>query len=179
LAPACALQPVRGQVEWGRMVQGLCLPEAPVNGDGHLIADVPGPDGPAWFVGATFDRDSTDATPRSADTAFNRERLARLLPAAAARLDDQFATGATGTWSGVRCASADRRPLVGPLAPGSADGAWLCTALGSRGLSFAALCAELLAAQWHGEPLPLPAKLAAALGTQRAWPGSDRQAPVI
>jgi tRNA 5-methylaminomethyl-2-thiouridine biosynthesis bifunctional protein len=39
--------------------------------------------------------------------------------------------------------------------------------LGSRGLSFAALCAELLAAQWHAEPLPLPATLAKALGTQR------------
>ena len=179
LAPAYPLQPVRGQVESGRMVDGLGLPEAPVNGDGHLIADVPGPEGPRWFVGATFDRDSTDATPRSADTAFNRERLARLLPAAAARLDGQFATGTTRAWSGVRCASADRRPLVGPLGPGPAGGAWLCTALGSRGLSFAALCAELLAAQWHGEPLPLPAKLAAALGTQRAWPESDRQAPVI
>ena len=36
------------------------------------------------------------------------------------------------------------------------------------GLSFAALCAELLAAQWHGEPLPLAATLAKALGTERA-----------
>ena len=59
----------------------------------------------------------------------------------------------------------DRRPLVGPL---NEDGLWACTALGSRGLSFAALCAELLAAEWHGEPLPLPANLAKALGTQRA-----------
>ncbi|MDN8615853.1 FAD-dependent 5-carboxymethylaminomethyl-2-thiouridine(34) oxidoreductase MnmC [Variovorax ginsengisoli] len=176
LAPEYPLQPVRGQVESGRMTDGLGLPEAPVNGDGHLIADVPGPEGPGWFVGATFDRDSTDAAPRSADTAFNRERLARLLPETAARLDGQFATGATRTWTGVRCASADRRPLVGPLGPGTADGVWLCTALGSRGLSFAALCAELLAAQWHGEPLPLQAKLAAALGTQRAWRESGRQA---
>jgi tRNA 5-methylaminomethyl-2-thiouridine biosynthesis bifunctional protein len=39
-------------------------------------------------------------------------------------------------------------------------------------MSFAALCAELLAARWHGEPLPLPAKLASALDTQRAQPSS-------
>ncbi|MDM0020166.1 FAD-dependent 5-carboxymethylaminomethyl-2-thiouridine(34) oxidoreductase MnmC [Variovorax saccharolyticus] len=173
LAPAYPLQPVRGQVEWGRMADTQRLPEAPVNGDGHLIAGVPTADGRLWLAGATFDRDSTDAAPRAADTAFNRERLARLLPEAAAQLDAAFASGATGTWTGVRCASADRRPLVGPLSSGSADGIWLCTALGSRGLSFATLCAELLAAQWHAEPLPLPIKLAQALDARRATePGS-------
>jgi tRNA 5-methylaminomethyl-2-thiouridine biosynthesis bifunctional protein len=39
--------------------------------------------------------------------------------------------------------------------------------MGSRGLTFSALCAELLAAHWHGEPLPLPATLARALDTRR------------
>ena len=39
--------------------------------------------------------------------------------------------------------------------------------MGSRGLTFAALCAELLAAHWHGEPLALPATLARALDTRR------------
>ena len=39
--------------------------------------------------------------------------------------------------------------------------------MGSRGLSFAVLCAELLAARWHGEPLPLPVALAQALDTAR------------
>jgi tRNA 5-methylaminomethyl-2-thiouridine biosynthesis bifunctional protein len=36
------------------------------------------------------------------------------------------------------------------------------TAMGSRGLTFSALCAELLAAQLHAEPLPMEARLAAA-----------------
>jgi len=67
----------------------------------------------------------------------------------------------------VRCASGDRRPLVGPADPMQPQGPWVCTALGSRGLSFAALCAELLAAHWHGEPLPLPATMARALDTRR------------
>lgn len=170
LAPGYPLQPVRGQVEWGRMADTLRLPDAPVNGDGHLIAGVPSAEGRLWFAGATFDRDSIDLAPRTADTAFNRERLARLLPEAAAHLDAEFAAGKTATWTGVRCASADRRPLVGPLWPDGKDGEdgiWLCTALGSRGLSFAVLCAELLAAHWHAEPLPLPIKLAQALDTRR------------
>jgi tRNA 5-methylaminomethyl-2-thiouridine biosynthesis bifunctional protein len=52
---------------------------------------------------------------------------------------------------------------VGRLQPGL----WTSAALGSRGLTFAALAAELLAARLHGEPLPLPVKLAAALDAAR------------
>ena len=164
-APALPLQPVRGQVAWGPVPDdSTLLPATPVNGDGHLIAHVPGEHGeaPMWLAGATFDRDSTSLEPTEADSAANRERLARLHPAAAGALTD----GESHTWVGVRCASGDRRPLVGPVDAGDA-GLWACTALGSRGLSFAALCAELLAAQWHAEPLPLPVALAKALGTQR------------
>lgn len=167
LAPGFPLQPVRGQVAWGYAREDLRLPPTPVNGDGHLIAQVPDGDGLLWLAGATFDRDSDDPSPRATDTEVNRVRLARLHPEAAARLAPAFARGEVHAWAGVRCASGDRRPLVGPLSPESADGIWLCTALGSRGLSFAALCAELLAARWHAEPMPLPEKLAAALGTTR------------
>ena len=167
LAPLHPLQAVRGQVEWGLQPAGIRLPVAPVNGEGHLIAGVPGPAGALWLAGATFDRDSEDLAPRTADAAFNRERLGRLHPAAAEALADSFVDGSSRSWTGVRCASADRRPLVGPL-NSTDETVWLCTALGSRGLSFAALCAELLAARWHAEPLPLPDKLARALDARRA-----------
>ncbi|WP_432731631.1 FAD-dependent 5-carboxymethylaminomethyl-2-thiouridine(34) oxidoreductase MnmC [Variovorax sp. W6] len=169
-APALPLQPVRGQVAWGPMPHddSDALPSTPINGDGHLVAHVPGERGeaPIWLAGATFDRDSTSLDPTEADSTANRERLMRLHPAAAEVLAAVFERGESQAWVGVRCASGDRRPLVGPVAP-EAPGLWACTALGSRGLSFAALCAELLAAQWHAEPLPLPAALAKALGTQR------------
>ncbi|MDM0089162.1 MULTISPECIES: FAD-dependent 5-carboxymethylaminomethyl-2-thiouridine(34) oxidoreductase MnmC [unclassified Variovorax] len=162
-APALPLQPVRGQVAWGTSAGPLAA--TPVNGDGHLIPQVPGPDGTwRWLSGATYERGSTDTTPREADHAANRAQLERLHPATAAALADGFDQATP--WAGIRCASADRRPLVGPLAAEQA-GLWVCTALGSRGLSFAALCAELLAAQWHGEPLPLSNALAKALSTQR------------
>lgn len=166
-APTLPLQPVRGQVAWGAMPDDANLPATPINGDGHLIPRVPHGEGPSiWLAGATFDRDSTDLSPNAADSEANRERLARLHPASAAALAPSFAQDAVDTWVGIRCASGDRRPLVGPLTAGDTS-LWACTALGSRGLSFAALCAELLAAQWHAEPLPLPATLAKALGTQR------------
>jgi tRNA 5-methylaminomethyl-2-thiouridine biosynthesis bifunctional protein len=167
-APALPLQPVRGQLAWG-LVSGAsvagALPAVPLNGDGHLIAGVPEPDGALlWLAGATYDRDRTDLAPDPADAAANRARLERLAPAAAAALAPAFAGGEARAWVGVRCASGDRRPLAGPLGE---PGLWTCTALGSRGLSFAALCAELIAARWHGEPLPLPARMAEALCTSR------------
>ncbi len=166
LAPALPLQPVRGQVEWGH-AEGAALPAMPVNGDGHLIAHVPDAEGALWLTGATFDRDRCDLSPRAADTAANRARLLRLDPGAAGSLAPDFDRGCTQTWVGVRCASADRRPLVGPLDESALPGVWVSTAMGSRGLSFAALCAELLAARWHGEPLPLPTTLSNALDTRR------------
>uniref|UniRef100_UPI001BD2FCBE FAD-dependent oxidoreductase n=1 Tax=Variovorax sp. dw_954 TaxID=2720078 RepID=UPI001BD2FCBE len=174
-APSLPLQPVRGQVQWGRLPPGTDLPQIPINGDGHLIAGVPDGDGALWLTGATFDRDSVDLAPRPADTEANRERLARLHPQAAAALASAFAGGIEDAtpWTGVRCASGDRRPLVGPLPgplpdplPGQ-PALWVCTSLGSRGLTFAALCAELLAAHWHAEPLPLAAAMAQALDTRR------------
>lgn len=166
-APTQPLQPVRGQVAWGRVGDLQALPAVPVNGDGHLIARVPHDAGAIWLSGATFDRDRADLAPAEADARANRAQLARLHPGAAALLAPAFDGGRVQAWVGVRCASADRRPLVGPMDMADPDGPWLCTALGSRGLSFAVLCAELLAAQWHAEPLALPAKLAAALGTAR------------
>ena len=152
LAPAMPLQPVRGQLAWGRMAADMRLPPMPINGDGHLIAHVPDPGGPLWLTGATFDRDNGEASLRSDDTESNRERLARLHPEAARQLAPLFERGELEAWAGVRCASSDRRPLVGPRDAEAPGGIWLCTAMGSRGLSFAALCAELLAARWHGEP---------------------------
>jgi tRNA 5-methylaminomethyl-2-thiouridine biosynthesis bifunctional protein len=117
----------------------------------------------AWLCGASYQRDDTDAAPRSQDHADNLERLRALLPDVASRLAPAFASGDVQAWTGVRCVSADRRPLAGQLAPGL----WASTAMGSRGLSFAVLCAELIAARLHAEPLPLGRRMAAALGIER------------
>jgi tRNA 5-methylaminomethyl-2-thiouridine biosynthesis bifunctional protein len=158
------LQPVRGQVSWGDHRAGANFPPFPVNGNGHLIANVPLGDGFAWFCGSSYQRGDTDLAPRLADHQYNFERLSALLPEAAKEVSDAFAHGSVRAWTGVRCASADRRPLVGELEPGL----WVSTAMGSRGLTFAPLCAELLAGRLHGEPLPLERRLAEALDVARA-----------
>jgi len=153
------LLPVRGQVSWAEQEAGQRLPPFPVNGNGHFIAQVPLGDARAWFCGSTFDRGDTDTTPRPADHAANLERLRALLPAVAQQLEPAFAAGSVNAWAGIRCASSNRRPLLGEVQPGL----WVSTAMGSRGLTFAVVCAELLAARLHGEPLPLELKLADAL----------------
>ena len=156
------LGPVRGQVSWSHDREGieaLC----PVNGNGHFLPDVPLPGGRAWLSGSTYGRGDANRDERAQDHAANLGRLQSLLPAAAAALAPRVDAGAVHAWTGVRCASSDRRPLVGRID----EGLWVTTAMGSRGLTFSLLCAELLAARLHGEPLPLERKLADALDAAR------------
>jgi tRNA 5-methylaminomethyl-2-thiouridine biosynthesis bifunctional protein len=165
LVAGLTLQPVRGQVTWALHGAGLRLPPFPVNGDGSFIPSLPTPEGPAWICGASFERGDSELAAREQDQQDNLHRLRRLLPAVSGAID---ATSHTlRAWTGIRCASTDRRPLVGPVRDDGADGLWLSTAMGSRGLTFAALAAELIAARIHGEPLPLARKLALALDPRR------------
>ena len=157
-----SLQPVRGQVSWAAQPTGR-LPPFAVNGNGHFIPGVPVGDATAWFCGSTFQRGDTELAPREADHEVNLRRLHALLPAVAGRVEPEFTHGRVQAWTGVRCASNDRRPLLGEVEPGL----WVSTAMGSRGLTFAVLCAELLAARLHGEPLPVERRLAAALDLAR------------
>ncbi len=171
--PPPTLNPVRGQVSWAPHAASPpalppLLPAHALNGHGHFIPCAPVGGEPAWFCGSTYGRGEQDTAPRAADHAANLQRLQALAPQLGAALAPLFDTGRVQTWTGVRCTSRDRRPLVGEWAPGL----WLSTALGSRGLTFAALCAELMAARLHGEPLPLPQRLAQALDVRRVLPGS-------
>jgi tRNA 5-methylaminomethyl-2-thiouridine biosynthesis bifunctional protein len=151
------------------------LPPFPVNGYGGLIPALPLTDGAnplAWMAGSSFERDNASAEIRPGDAQHNLGRLQTLLPEAARRLADQFESGKVNAWAGVRCATPSHLPALGPLEPGL----WLCSGMGSRGLTFAALCAELLAARLHAEPLPLAQRLADALLPQYA---ALTQAPEI
>jgi tRNA 5-methylaminomethyl-2-thiouridine biosynthesis bifunctional protein len=163
LGEALQLQPVRGQLSWAAREPGQEFAPHAVKGNGHFLPAVPVDGAQAWLCGSTFSRDETSLEVRSEDHEANLERLRALLPEAARQLEPVFAAGAVKAWTGVRCVSTDRRPLLGEAAPAL----WVSTAMGSRGLSFAVLCAELLAARLHGEPLPLPRKMAAALDISR------------
>ncbi len=144
------LQPIRGQVEWSNrplrdtLDQGA-LPSHPVNGMGHFI-----PTGSGWLTGATFQRDETDTAPRERDTLLNFEKLQTLLPAIGPGCLSDLRAHAV-PWAGVRVAQKNRSPLLEKIKhPGYAP-VWVCTGLGSRGLSLAALCARRLLASVEDE----------------------------
>jgi tRNA 5-methylaminomethyl-2-thiouridine biosynthesis bifunctional protein len=163
------LQAIRGQVSWGLQCPDdqSVFPAFPVNGHGSFIPAVPVAEGTAWMAGAGFQRDRDDVRTDPQDQLTNLERLHGLLPTVAARLAPAFESGRVQAWAGVRCASPDRLPLIGPADGVLHPGLWLNTAMGSRGLTFALLGGELLAALVHGEPLPLEHRLARALAPQR------------
>ena len=163
------LQPIRGQVSWGLQAgqaESSCLPAFPVNGHGGLLPHIPGTQGAFWLMGSTYQRDVFLPLVRQQDNDDNHQRLQRLLPHTAAQLADQFKAPNSHAWAGIRCATPSRLPLLRPLARTSTDAPlWVCAGMGSRGLTFAALCGELLAAQLQGEPLPIEQQLARSLGT--------------
>ena len=161
------------------------LPPFPVNGEGNLVTHIPLGDGRrAWYLGSTFERDIHTLPPTPAERvqahAANRQRLSDLLPGVLPALEPAFTSAleevsadqplpahAVQGWAAVRCAAPDRLPMVGPLDSAALPGLWACSAMGARGLTLSLLCAELLAARLHGEPLPLEAKLAQALAAER------------
>lgn len=175
-AQACwPLQPIRGQVSWDvhTPASRQAMPPFPVNGHGNLVPAMPLPGDalqPGWVMGSTFERDRTDLPPSPLDQAAahaaNGAKLARLLPRTYQGLHGFFDAPPRPTWGAVRVAAPDRLPVVGPVSD-QAPGLWALTAMGSRGLTLSLLCGELLAARLHGEPLPVDARLAAALASER------------
>jgi len=63
----------------------------------------------------------------------------------------------TQAWSGWRAAMADHLPVIGPIP--AMDGVWAACAFGSRGLCWAALAGEIIAANLADEPAPLEREL--------------------
>jgi tRNA 5-methylaminomethyl-2-thiouridine biosynthesis bifunctional protein len=163
--PTLNFQAVRGQVTYGDLESDLNQSQRspnhanhPINGAGSYIET-----DTQWLIGATYDRDKLSLEPSIRDQVDNFERLENLVPDTASRLKAAFERGLVKNWVGIRCATTDRLPVVGEVLPGL----WVCTAMASRGLTFAPLCAELLAAQCEGEELPLNPRLVKALSVQR------------
>lgn len=98
-------------------------------------------------IGATIQYDDDDPAARASDDLENFQRLQRLVPGFA----DEPAALRSGrvAW---RATTQDRLPLVGRIA----EGLYVSTGHGSRGITCAPLCAELLVAEWCGETLPMP-----------------------
>lgn len=150
---ALPLRPVRGQV--------TCIP-AEAGRDIRVVVSREGYVTPACsfgvhVVGATYEEGSTDTLAREEDHRANLERLRNLLPDFAATVDPARVAGRAG----IRTVGPDRMPLAGAI-PG-AEGLYGLLGLGSRGLVYAPLAAELLACRIAGEPLPLERDLVTAI----------------
>jgi tRNA 5-methylaminomethyl-2-thiouridine biosynthesis bifunctional protein len=114
------------------------------------------PVGGVCVTGASFDLDDADPAPRADSDAGNLERLKRILPLAEhPRILESRVS--------FRAVTPDRLPVVGKLG----EGIYGAFAYGSRGLIWAALAAELIAAELEGEPLALEGKLAEAMHPRR------------
>lgn len=149
------ITPVRGQVTH--------LPADPrrplgigVSGLGYVS---PTPDG-GHVIGASFDNDDESTGLRHHDHVDNLARAESMLPGFTAGVD----AASLGGWAGVRATVRDRLPIVGE---GIEPGLWFATGLGSRGLLWAPLGAELIAGDLDGDPRPLPRALAGALSPRR------------
>lgn len=159
-AASLPLRPVRGQVS---LMRGR--PDKPLRiavcGDGYVT---PAIDGMHCF-GASFNEDMPDSTVRAEDHLTNLRRLDSMLPGFA----EGIAPEALGARVAFRAMSRDRLPVLGEIdAEGSAQsGLFACLALGSRGMTWAALAAEVVASRIAGDPMPVEGDLLDALGTQR------------
>jgi len=140
--------------------------------DGYVTPPVDG----IRCVGASFNIDDDDNEIRRGEHRENLARLDAMLPGYAAGIAPDALEGRVG----FRSVTRDRMPIVGAIAdadtpPGAPrlakiprrDGLYGLLGLGSRGLVWAPLAAELLAAQIAGEPLPLEGDLVDALDPGR------------
>ncbi|HNQ76540.1 MAG TPA: FAD-dependent 5-carboxymethylaminomethyl-2-thiouridine(34) oxidoreductase MnmC, partial [Pseudothauera hydrothermalis] len=127
-------------------------------------------------AGASFGVGDNDPAVRRADHLQNLRKLENILPGYTQGLDP----AALGGRVGFRPASPDRLPMVGAMptptrldAPLALDdiprqtGLWVLSGFGSRGLVFAALMGETLAAMLNGEALPIEHDLYEAIDPAR------------
>jgi tRNA 5-methylaminomethyl-2-thiouridine biosynthesis bifunctional protein len=154
LASRLILNRVRGQLTYAPSSPARSL-ETIVCGSGYVA---PLPEGGHCF-GATYQNADLDPSVRASDHRENLARAEAMLPGFTEGLHPISLEG----WTGFRTTTHDRLPIFGRLD----EGLYAATGLGSRGLLWAPLGAELIASQVAGDPVPLPRVLAGAISPQR------------
>ncbi len=184
--PKTLLTPVRGQLSWcGTPAQAAALgwpaqgPHQPVTGAGYALRTES-----QWLWGATSQIGDLDPAVRADDHVSNLVQWARLRGEA---LDERSAQARLATAQvqgrvGWRWTTPDKLPVWGgmPQGPGRREqlrhlprvpGLWVCTGLGSRGITWSALAGQVMAALISGTACPLESSLLDAVDPARLqWP---------
>ena len=113
------------------------------------------------LVGATYEHDDEDTTPRHESDLANLARLEAILPGAGSR----FSVEAVSGRASLRALLPDRLPMVGAVS-GQA-GLYVAAGYASRGVVWAGLLGEALADQMTGQPVPLELELMQAIAPER------------
>jgi tRNA 5-methylaminomethyl-2-thiouridine biosynthesis bifunctional protein len=201
------LRPVKGQMSLSAL-QGVPLAERPQRDRGVFVpvyedAGLP-PQWPAriWAMGSTYERGVMSTSVEQGAHERNAHSLEALNPDAADRMRKSSEEDTLLGWAEVRCASLDRLPLVGAVPDVPAlraamaqrgsqrarlplekvphcPGLFVLSALGSRGLTLAHWCAELLARQIDGAPPDAAPDLVSALDPARFVWRQTRKRPVL
>lgn len=176
------LKVIRGQVSEAPADTESAQLQTVLCHEGYLTPVVAG----RHHFGATFVLNDSGTDLRAAEHRSNLDSLQAAVPQLFRHLDGEQLAGRAG----LRCASPDYLPVVGPApdyprflqdfadlrknahsaidTPGSYHpGLYVNLAHGSRGLTSTPLCAELLAAKLLGEPPPLGLELQQALNPAR------------
>ena len=140
-APALPFNRIRGQLTTVPAIDSV--PRVAVAGGGYALPPLDG----RVCVGATFDRDSPLESADTASDQANIENLAQWFPS----LGKQLRTSAPlGHWVGFRSTTPDHMPVAG-----NHGGRFLLAGMGGKGLVYAPLLAEHIAARILDTPSPL------------------------
>jgi tRNA 5-methylaminomethyl-2-thiouridine biosynthesis bifunctional protein len=157
------LRGVRGQITYIPEIAGLS-PRLAIAREGYLTPAVDG----MHCLGASFNEGMEDPSERVEDHESNLRRLDAMLPGIGSGFDAVSLHGHVA----FRTMATDRLPVLGELPTvGGADaeltGLYCCLALGSRGMTWSALAAEIVASAMEGDPMPLERELLRALAPRR------------
>lgn len=150
------LRPVRGQVSMLPARAGKRLKIA-VCRDGYITPALDG----MHCLGSSFNEGMIEESSRVEDHAANLRRLELMLPGFGAGVQPDNLVGRVA----FRAMSTDGLPVLGELP--DEPGLFACLALGSRGMTWAALAAEIVASRIDGDPMPVERDLLAALAPGR------------
>ncbi|MEY4753828.1 MAG: hypothetical protein RJA44_1503, partial [Pseudomonadota bacterium] len=190
--PCPPLNAVRGQTSLlAAPMPGLRRPQVPLSGQGYALGLPAEMEGGGVLIGATSQHHGADPTVRVADHVHNLQRAAALGLFEPGAVDAVSMAASLSGRVGWRAVRPDRLPLLGPpldplaLAAAQAQGArldalrlqprqhdahqglYLLAGLGSRGITSAALAAQVVASWITGAPCPVDSALRDAVDVAR------------